>query len=253
MAEGVLGGGVLPLLWKELHQIRRSRGAMLSAILLPALMLLIIPLAEFATFRSVGDEALLTSGNPANQAMANLFHEPMDLYRYLLLPLFVTLSSLLAPTVTASYTVVAERERRSLDLLMALPVSVGEVLAAKVLSVLVAAAVVVLPLFAILMAVLAYYGAVTVGYILLLLLLLLSGFFSSIGFTTVVALVARDFRTANNLGGIQVVPLMIGLFALVFLVPSPLNLLLTALGLVVFGALALLIAWRWITFERYLS
>jgi ABC-type Na+ efflux pump permease subunit len=45
--------------------------------------------------------------------------------------------------------VVAEREKRSLDLLMALPVSVADILLAKLRSMLVLAAVVVLPPFAI--------------------------------------------------------------------------------------------------------
>ena len=53
------------------------------------------------------------------------------------LALLFVLGGLLLPTLTTTYAIIAERERRSLELLISLPVSVAEVLAAKILAVLI--------------------------------------------------------------------------------------------------------------------
>jgi ABC-2 type transport system permease protein len=244
-----------PLLWKELRQLRRSRAALLSATLLPLLLLVIMPLTQYAAFTADPEASLRDIGvtGPANQALFRHFQTPLDIYRHLLLPLFVSLSGLVAPTVAASYALVAERERRSLDLLMALPVSVGEIVTAKVLSVLLAGVLVVLPLFAVTSTVLLAQDAISLRLVGLLGFLLLAGLSCSVGVTTVITLLARDFRTANNLSGMQVGPLVLALLASLSLVPPPYGMLVAAFVLVAVGAAGLLIAWRWITFERYLA
>ena len=42
--------------------------------------------------------------------------------------MMVAIGGLIVPSVAASYTVIAERERRTIELLVALPVSVGDIL-----------------------------------------------------------------------------------------------------------------------------
>jgi ABC-2 type transport system permease protein len=167
--------------------------------------------------------------------------------------MFIVLGGLIVPSISATYTVVAEREKRSLDLLMALPVSVTDILLAKLLAMLVLAAVVVLPLFAIDMAVLVALGLTSAVDILLLLVLLLAAMGCSVGVALLLALLARDFRTANNLNGAFLGPLIVAMLAIIFLLTAPVRYLLLIVLLVGVGLLAVLAGLRWLTFERYLA
>jgi len=159
----------------------------------------------------------------------------------------------LSPSLSATYTVVAEREKRSLDLLMALPVSVTDILLAKLLAMLVLASVVVLPLFAIDMAVLVALGLTSALNILLLLILLLAALGCSVGVALLLALLARDFRTANNLNGAFLGPLIVATLAIMFLLTGPVRYLALTVLLVGVGLIAVLAGLRWLTFERYLA
>lgn len=248
----VLNREVRTLVWKELRQIRRSRGAIASSTLLPLLTLVIVPLTQLAGFRSVAPDQL-SAANPSNQFMIERFGSPMAMYTTLLLPLFCALTGVLVPSLMTAYSVVSERERHSLDLVMALPVSVADVLVAKVLSVLACAVAIVLPLFSIDAAVLLALGVLTPTRLLLLLLVLVGAFICSIGVTFVITILARDYRTANNLSGLQVMPVILFTPALMLLLPPPFSFLALAGALALVGVLALLVAWRWITFERYLA
>lgn len=243
---------VRSLLWKELRQLRRSRGALASTTLLPIFMLLVVPFMQLAAFRSM-DTAQIAAANPTNQAMLARFERPIDLYTTLILPLFVALTGVIVPAVATSYAVVTERERRSLDLLMALPVAVADVLVAKVVSVMVVAFAVVLPLFTINMGVMLALGVLEPLRVILHLMVLLGAFTCSIGVNFVVTIVARDFRTANNLSGLQVLPAVALTPALLLTLPTVLGFLALASALAAVGLVALFIAWRWISFERYLA
>jgi ABC-2 type transport system permease protein len=246
---------VRALVWKELRQLRRSRGAIASATLLPLLMLVVVPLAQLGGFRAAASEQVVAAiqSNDVDGAVLARFADPMDLYTGVLLPLIVALTGVIVPAVATAYAVVTERERRSLDLLMALPVSVADVLVAKVLSVLVIALLVVVPLFLLDAAVLLALGVLDLGRVLLLFIVLLGAFTCSIGVTFVVTILARDFRTANNLSGLQVVPAMLLTPALMLTLPPVAGLLALAAALASVGLVALFIAYRWITFERYLQ
>ena len=250
---------VRALIGKELRQVRRSRGAVVSSALLPILLMLVVPLGQLAGFSAAdGPPALSPVGaarasNPASAALLDRFDRPIELYSGLLLPLFVAMTGVVVPSVATAYAVVAERERRSLDLLMALPVSVAEVLVAKVLGVFVVALGVVLPLFAIQSIALLSLGATDAVRVLALLLVLLGSFTCSVGVTFVVTILARDYRTANNLSGLQIGPVVLLTPLVLLLIPGLLGFLALAALLAAIGLTALLIAWRWITFERYLA
>jgi ABC-2 type transport system permease protein len=240
------------LLGKELRQVCRSRGALLSATLLPLFLMTGLPMVQLFAARaatSAGQPAVSSGFIPPG--IAEVANDPTRVA--VMLPMFITLGGLVVPSVSATYTVVAEREKRSLDLLMALPVTVGDILWAKVLAMLVLAGLVVLPLFTIDMAVLAPLGLITPLEVVLLFALLISALACSVGLALLLALLARDFRTANNLNGALLGPLIIGMLAVLFLVSGPLRYLLLAVVLLGVGALAVLVALRWLTFERYLA
>ena len=67
------------------------------------------------------------------------------------------------------------------------------------------------------------------------------------------ALLARDFRTANNLNGIMLGPLILIVLIVLVAIPRPANFAVLVAVLLACGALATLAGLRWLTFERYLA
>jgi ABC-2 type transport system permease protein len=245
---------VRTLLGKELRQVRRSRAALASATLLPLFLMTLLPLTQLFFARAATAPAQSTqSAVSVAPGMAEVANDPTQLLLTFMLPLCIVLGGLVAPSLSATYTVVAEREKRSLDLLMALPVSVTDILLAKLVAMLVLAGGVVLPLFAIDMAVLVALGLTSALNILLLLLLLLAALGCSVGVALLLALLARDFRTANNLNGAFLGPLIVATLAIMFLLTGPVRYLALTVLLVGVGLVAVLAGLRWLTFERYLA
>lgn len=240
------------LLAKELLQVRRSKGAMASATLLPILLMVVIPVSQaLATRGDVGATNVPTSGIPPQ--LIELAKHPSQFFVQVMLPLYMTLGGLIVPAISATYTVVAERERRSLELIMALPVRVRDILTAKLLAMLVLALVVVLPLFVVDATIVLALGLASLPYVAMLLVVLASSLVCSIGIALLLALVARDFRTANNLNGAMIGPLILITVGIVFLVPGVLRLVVLAAVLLLGGAAAFAAGLRWLTFERYLA
>jgi ABC-2 type transport system permease protein len=241
------------LLGKELRQVRRSRAAVASATLLPLFLMTLMPLTQLFLARGAKPPAEAAAapaiGPPGYADAAN---DPTQLLLTLMLPMCIVLGGLIVPTVSATYTVVAEREKRTLDLLMALPVSVEDILLAKLLAMLVLASVVVLPLFVIDMAVLVAWNLIGPLNIVLLLMLLVGALVCSVGIALLLALLARDYRTANNLNGVLLTPLILITLATLFLVAGPLRYVVLAVMLTGLGLVAVLVGLRWLTFERYL-
>lgn len=240
------------LLWKEVRQLRRSRGALLSATVVPFFLLVVTPITQLLSLRFA--MAQIPLGAPAFlPARLSGIDEPVRLFVTLVFPLFVTLSGLIVPSVTAIYTIVTEREKRSLELVMALPVRVRDILAAKLAAIVLFSVAVLLPLYLVDAAVLLGLAVVSVAYMALLFLVLLASLLCSVGLALLLALLARDFRTAHNINGMLEFPII--LVAVVILVGvggSGRLWLLTAILLLVAGASALA-ALRWLTFERYLA
>ena len=243
---------VRALVRKELRQVRRSRGAVVSSALLPILLMLLAPLGQLTAF-AASEQTALPPGNAANDALMARFARPIELFTGVVLPLFVAMTGVVVPSVATAYAVVAERERRSIDLLMALPVTVTEVLVAKVLTVFLVALGVVLPLFAIQSTALLLMGFGDVWQVAARLLVLLGAFTCSVGVTFVITILARDYRTANNLSGLQIGPVVLLTPLVLLLLPGPAGLVALSAVLASIGLLALFVAWRWITFERYLA
>ena len=240
-----------PLVRKELLHVRRSRGALLSGTLLPLLLMVVMPGLQLASLRAVQGElggAVKDSAAPLAADLA----EPEQLLTHFLLPLVVALSGLIVPSVAASYTVVAEHEHRTLELLVALPVRATDVLLAKMLAMLVLAVGVAVPLFALDAAAIVWLGLGDLVFVAGLLLVLLAALACSVCESLVLALLARDLRTTNNLNGALLTPVTIASVAVLLSAPPALRLLGLAALLLALAALALTVAWRWLTFERYL-
>ncbi len=248
---------VRALLGKELRQLRRSKGALLSATVLPLLLLVLIPLGQVLGMRgaAAGTRLPLSSPRPPSlpPGLASLIQDPVQLVVQVMLPLYVTIGGLVVPSVAAIYTVIAEREKRSLELLMALPARLQEILLAKLLATLVLALIVVVPLFAVDALVLLALRVASPGEVALLFIVLLAALACSIGIALLLALLARDFRTANHLNGALVGPLILLALAILFGVPGAQRLLVLAAALLAAGAGAFWVGARWLTFERYLT
>ena len=250
----LLSPTVRVLVRKELRQVRRSKGALASATLLPLFLMTGMPLGQLFVMRAAaaGGEPVQANG-PLPPGMAEVGNDPVQMLVRVMLPLFLALGGLMVPSVSASYTIVAEREKRSLELVMALPARVGDILVAKLVAMLALAIVVVLPLFAIDMAVLLALGLIGPLRVAALLALVLAALACSVGVALLLALLARDFRTANNLNGAFAGPLIVLMMAVLFLLPSPWSYLVLGVVLVALTAGTLQVGLRWLTFERYLA
>lgn len=244
------------LMAKEWRHLLRSRGAMLTALFLPVLFLLIIPGMQMLAL-SAGTEIDTNTPLPANASLppglAAIEDDPRAVMRALLLPLFVTIGGLMVPSITAIYTMIAERENRTIELLVALPVRIGQILLAKLLVIVLLSGGVTFTLFLIDAVLIIGLGIGSIGYVLSLLLLLITALAYSTASALLLSLLARDFRTANNLSGALLVPTIFICTGVLLFVPSNgFQILLLAGIFVLAAAIATLVALRVVTFERLL-
>jgi ABC-type transport system involved in multi-copper enzyme maturation permease subunit len=238
------------LLGKELRQLGRSRGALVSATLLPLLLLVVVPIPQLVTLRKVplAIPQLPGGGPPGLQSLRGA-----DAFVLLLYPLFATICGMIVPSLAASYTIVTERERRTLELLVALPVRLGQILVAKLLSILILGIVVTVPLFAVTATLVVILGAASWAEMALVLVPLCAAVVCSTCLSLLLTLLARDFRTANNVNGVLFFPVLIVATGILLGVAGNARLLVLGAALLAIGGAAVLAGTRWITFERYLE
>lgn len=244
------------LMRKEWQQLRRNRAALLSALLLPSVLLLVLPLVQIIVFSLAPPEAFpsLPSSSPLPPRLAAVGGDPRQLLRLVVLPLFVTIGGLIIPSSTAVYTLIGERESRTLELLVGLPVTIGQILWAKLLLIVIVAVGVTFTLFTIDAVVILAFGISSVGYVLLLLVLLVCTLTFSTASALLISLLARDFRAANNLTGALVVPALLASIGILLALPYENAALGTLAALYALAAAIITaIALRVITFERLLS
>jgi ABC-type transport system involved in multi-copper enzyme maturation permease subunit len=236
------------LLWKELRQVGRNRMALLTAAFLPFIILFLAPVQILLQLRLVGGRGLLTNSFPGID-----MSDPNQLALQLIYPLLFVMGGLLLPTLTTTYAIVAERERRSLELLVSLPVTVSEILAAKLLMVLIVTALVGLPYVAAVLVLIVVLGLGGIEVVPALLAPFVASVICSTVLSLVLTLLARDFRSANNLNGALAVPVILLTFGTLTLASGPARTYVLAAVLLAIAGVALVIAMRWITFERYLE
>lgn len=238
------------LVGKELRQLTRNRNAAVSALLMPFIFLLLVPLIELRAVGARGSGGGI-SGTPL--AGLNSVGSTQDVFLYLVFPLFYTLAGLLTPGISATYTIVAEREQHTVELLMALPVTVRQILIAKLTSNLVAAIAVTFPFFVVNAILVQTRTGAGAAYIVSALVLLLCGLACSVGIGLFLALVARDIRTAGNLTPAWLFPTMAVVGVCVVLVPGLWRFYAIG-GFLLLGLAAMLtICLRWLTFERFVA
>ena len=241
-------GPIRALFWKEVRQLSRSRGALLTSLFFPFALLVLLPGAQLMSRTSTGPDMAVA----AVPGLIGL-HTLPEFLLFFSFPLFYVLAGLMTPSLAATYTVVGERERRSLELLMTLPVSVREILTAKLAANLATACVALLPLFAVNAALVLMVAGAGALYVLAALLLLLSALASSVGVSLLLALLARDLRTSNNLSGLAIPPVMLVTAMCVVLVPGLGRFFVLSTLLLLLTAITVVTCMRWLTFERYLS
>lgn len=238
------------LVGKEIRQLRRSRGALTTSLILPVIFLLVVPAIQYFSFKSApSGSGPLSGGVPPG--LSGL--RPSGVITEYLVPMFTALSGVVMPSVTSLYTIVQERERKTVELLVAMPVSLTDIIYAKGAATLLVAVAVMLPLFAIQAAGALVLGAAGPGWVASELFLLACAICCSICLSFVLALLARDFRTSQQINGFLIMPILIVVNAVLLLLPSPIKVPVLAVLLLVLGLVTLAVAVRRLTFERYLS
>lgn len=242
------------LLRKEWRQLVASKQALAVGLLLPAFMLGLLP---FLVSSAPAPAGPTDPEHAMPDAMSfGMFAEVSDDPRRIALVLMsqmIAIVGLVLPTMFATHLLITERERRTLELLIALPVRLQDVLRAKMIAVLAATAMGTLPLLLFDMVLLPARGVATVGEVLALPVLLVCVLAYSTAVALLLALLAKDFRTANNLGGALLAPTIIVTVVLVVVLPGgawrPL-----CLGLIYLAAAAIVMhfALRASTFEKLL-
>lgn len=238
---------------KEWRQLTASKGAMATSFLLPGFLLGVVPQIMSA---AVASPVPSKSGQLPHALNIGLLREIDQDPRRLpmaVLPLFICMVGLVLPSMLATHLLTNEREQRTLELLIALPVRLELVLEAKLLAVLAATLCFTVPLLAIDMIVFPMRGAGQLADMIALPVLLACVLAYATTAALLLGVAARDFRTANNIAGAMLGPSMIATIAIGTLLPAgPIRSLgLSAIYLVA-AAIAARVVLRTATFERLL-
>jgi ABC-2 type transport system permease protein len=240
------------LLWKETRQLGRNRTAMLTAAMLPFIILFLAPIQLLVAVHFGGGPGIEELRDLPLPGFADV-SDPSQLLVQFFYPMLLVMGGLLLPSLTTTYAIVAERERRSLELLISLPVTVAEILTAKLLAVLAVTALIGLPYIAVVLTLLLILGIAGPATIPALLAPFFAAVACSIGISLLLTLLARDFRTSNNLSGAFVLPVLLLTVATLGTVGGPARTYVLAAVLLTLGAIAVFAALRWVSFERYLE
>jgi len=240
------------LLWKETRQIGRNRTAMLTAAMLPFIILFLAPIQLLVALHFGGGAGFDQLRDSPLPGFADVT-DPRQLLVQFFYPMLLVMGGLLLPSLTTTYAIVSERERRSLELLISLPVTVAEIITAKLLAVLAVTAVIGLPYVAVVLTLLLILGMANGATIPALLAPFIAAVACSIGISLLLTLLARDFRTANNLSGAFVVPALLLTVATLGAIGGPARTYVLAAVLLGLAAVAIFVALRWVSFERYLE
>ena len=242
------------LLRKELRQMLASKAVVVSSLLVPVLMLLVIPNFILSAASHAPNKPHANAGAPpAIGLVSDVGNDPRRIV-VALLPLFIAMVGIILPMLLTTHLVINERERRTLELLVALPVRIQEVMRAKLLAVVIATTTVMVPMVSIDAVALVVSGAAGARDVVGLPVLVPCVIAFATTAALLVALVAKDFRTANNVAGFVLLPSIFLTIGAVTVLPGGLvrPLVLSAIYLlaaVVMGRIAL----RVVTFERLLS
>lgn len=205
------------ILQKEWLEMRLDRSLLLST-LLPPLLLTLIPIGVVYAAGQTPDDDILKLGavlnNPAFAGMSSI-----ELGQALIgqqISVLFLLMPLLVPSIIASYSIVGEKTRRTLEPILATPITIWELLLGKSLAAFIPALGITFVSGGIFVAALRLIAAsprvfaaiVSPGW--LIVFLLCSPFLAiiSIGLMVAVSSQVNDPRTAQQLSAIAIVPVM---------------------------------------------
>ncbi|HEY4025074.1 MAG TPA: ABC transporter permease subunit [Candidatus Dormibacteraeota bacterium] len=241
------------LFWKEVRQLTRNTAAMLSSLFMPAVLVVLAPVLALLASDTPPYRNLAVPGLAASLPGLEAVHNGQGYFLYVTLPFLFVLAALLTPILSATHTLIVERERRSLELLMALPVVIGDILTAKLAANLATAVATIVPMYLVDAVVILSLTEVEVAYVLGGLFLLLSTLVASAGISLLLALVARDQRTATFQGGMLAVPPLFLTGLCIVFVPGLARFVVLGILMLIVGCTALYAGLRWLTVERYVA
>jgi ABC-type transport system involved in multi-copper enzyme maturation permease subunit len=241
------------LFWKEVRQLTRNTAAMLTSLFLPAVLVVLAPILALLASRTRPYRELQVP--PLTQSLPgfDVVHDGQGYFLYVTLPFLFVLAALLTPILSAIHTLIVERERRSLELLMALPVVIGDILAAKLAAILATAVATIVPMFLLDAVVIVSLTGAGTAYVIGVLFLLVTTLVAAVGASLLMALMARDLRTATSLGGMLSVPPLLLTGLCVVFVPGLGRFAVLGLLMLALGCGALYAGLQWLTAERYVA
>src|SRR5205823_475040 len=128
------------------------------------------------------------------------------LLRHYTLPVLVTISALVTPSIVMGDSLFGERYRRTLELLVGLPITATQVVVAKLAAVMTFAVTVTVPIFALNVVLVAAFGYASASQTIALFELLIAAVCYSAASALIIALVAAEARAANIVSGLVLGP-----------------------------------------------
>ncbi len=241
------------LFWKEVRQLTRSTAAMLSSLFMPAVLVVLAPVLALLASRTEPYRDLKVPQLTATLPGFDVVQGGQGYFLYVTLPFLFVIAALLTPILAGIQTLIIERERRSLELLMALPVVVGDILAAKLAAILALALATIVPMFLVDALVIVSLTSAGVAYVAGALFLLVTTLVAAVSASLLIALMARDLRTATSLGGLLSVPPLLLTGLCVVFVPGLGRFAVLGLLMLALGCCAVYAGLRWLTTERYVA
>ena len=241
------------LLAKEWRQLRAAGSAFWTSLILPVFMMLLVPQSFIFAMRAAPADPDDTGALPDWGLLGEIGDDPTRVVLGIL-PLFVTIAALAAPTALITHSIVHERETRTFELLVALPVRIQQVVAAKLACAFLFTAAVCSGCLAILSVELIVLELASVIEALSLFALLFAALAQATTAALLVAVLARDFRTANNLAGVLIVPSILLVMAVsVVVAGGALRALVLAILFTLVAIAVGRVALRSATFEKLLA
>lgn len=232
------------LLRKESRQLLRSRKTAVAAAMVPALMLLFVACGDILTLK------LGFGSHPIYLLSSSRQVSGPFLLRHYTLPILVTISALVTPSIIMGDLLFGERERRTIELLVSLPISVYDVVLAKLLAVLAFAVSVTGPLFVLNVLIVSAVGYASTPQDISLAILLLSAILYSASSSLLVAVIAGEARAANIVSGLLLGPVVPVEGLILAASKSYGGIVFAAVALAFFGLLTLIWSTRIVSFER---
>ncbi len=241
------------LVAKEWRQLKSAKAVFFTTLFLPLFMLLLVPQSLIAVAMGTATGARHGDPLPNIGFLGEVGEDPRRLV-VALLPIFLTIVAVAVPTALITHSIIQERETRSLELLAALPVRIQQVIAAKIACVWLFAGAVAGSCAAVLLGEMLLLGLATFADVIGLAALLFAGLGYGTSAALMIALIAKDFRTANNVAGPLLVPAIFGVMIVSALIPGGPGRPFVCALLLLTGGLALMrSALRGATFEKLLA